>query len=117
MPSFLTSYLGHLQVREMEKVGVVGRTGAGKSSLMGVLFRLVELFDGRILVDGVDIAKVRERVQYGTVQSSPVRSGPVQSFHSVLTTLSTGWTWRRWGSGRCGLGWASCRRTRCCSRA
>ena len=46
------------EVEPGTKVGVVGRTGAGKSTICISLSRIVELFDGQIDVDGVDIASV-----------------------------------------------------------
>jgi len=46
------------EVKAGEKVGVVGRTGAGKSTLCLALTRIVELSDGKIDIDGVDISKI-----------------------------------------------------------
>ncbi|KAI0232456.1 Multidrug resistance-associated protein 1 [Lamellibrachia satsuma] len=44
------------QISPREKIGVVGRTGAGKSSLTLALFRIIEAADGQIAIDGVRIA-------------------------------------------------------------
>jgi ATP-binding cassette subfamily C (CFTR/MRP) protein 1 len=48
----------HLSIRSREKVGVVGRTGAGKSSILVALFRMGDMRAGSISIDGVDIATI-----------------------------------------------------------
>lgn len=40
------------------KVGIVGRTGAGKSTLTLGLFRIIEASQGHIFIDGLDVAKL-----------------------------------------------------------
>ena len=47
-----------LVVNPHEKVGIVGRTGAGKSTLMIALFRITELCGGSIEIDGIDLSKL-----------------------------------------------------------
>uniref|UniRef100_A0A8C5H1L3 ABC-type glutathione-S-conjugate transporter n=1 Tax=Gouania willdenowi TaxID=441366 RepID=A0A8C5H1L3_GOUWI len=47
-----------LQIHEREKVGIVGRTGAGKSSLALGIFRILEAAKGNIFIDGINIADI-----------------------------------------------------------
>jgi ATP-binding cassette subfamily B multidrug efflux pump len=50
----------NLTIRPGEKVGLVGRSGAGKSTLANLLLRFYDLQQGRILIDGQDIARTTQ---------------------------------------------------------
>lgn len=56
-----------LTVRAGEKVGIVGRSGAGKTTLVNLLLRFYDLEGGRILIDGQDIAGVRQESLRGAI--------------------------------------------------
>ena len=58
------------KVHAGEKIGLVGPSGAGKSTLVNLLLRLYDVQDGRILIDGQNIAEVTQeslRAQIGVV--------------------------------------------------
>ena len=60
-----------LTIRPGEKIGLVGRSGAGKTTLVKLILRFYDPDSGRILIDGQDIAKVSQdslRARIGMVQ-------------------------------------------------
>ena len=50
----------NLTIRPGEKIGLVGRSGAGKSTIVNLLLRFYDVRSGRILIDGQDIARVTQ---------------------------------------------------------
>jgi ABC-type multidrug transport system fused ATPase/permease subunit len=70
-------------INRNERIGVVGRTGAGKSSLTLALFRFLEARSGSVFIDGLDISKIKLhdlRSRLAIIPQDPVLfSGTVRS--------------------------------------
>lgn len=48
-----------------EKIGVIGRTGAGKSSLLAALYKMYDISSGAILIDAVDLSRISsQQIRY-----------------------------------------------------
>ncbi len=66
----------NFEIRPGEKVGILGRTGSGKSTMALSFFRFVEPTEGRILVDGLDISKIGLTDLRSKLTIIPRKSGP-----------------------------------------
>ncbi|XP_077281722.1 sulfonylurea receptor [Temnothorax americanus] len=60
-----------LKIPAGQKLGICGRTGSGKSSTVMALFRLIEISQGRILLDGIDIRQVPLRILRSRLSAIP----------------------------------------------
>ncbi|CAJ1963398.1 unnamed protein product [Sphenostylis stenocarpa] len=87
-----------LTIQGGEKIGVVGRTGSGKSTLIQVLFRLIEPSAGKIFVDGINICTLGLhdlRSRFGIIPQEPVLfQGTVRSNIDPLGQYSEEEIWK-----------------------
>jgi ATP-binding cassette subfamily C (CFTR/MRP) protein 1 len=74
-----------IQIPSGSNVGVVGRTGAGKSTIMVALLRLVELSSGSITIDGIDISQIGLRLLRSSVAVIP--QDPILFSGTIRTNL------------------------------
>lgn len=63
-----------LTARPGQTTAIIGSTGAGKTTLLGLVPRLFDVTDGRVLVDGVDVRRVEPDVLWGQIGLVPQQS-------------------------------------------
>lgn len=108
------------QVQPGDKVGIVGRTGSGKSSLIVTLFRLVEPYEGAIMLDGMNVLEMGLtdlRSRLAAIPQDPVLfSGSLRNNLDPYSAHSDAELWDAleqvalkvcvwWGLGRGGVVW------------
>ena len=69
----------NLKIKSGEKVGIVGKTGSGKSSLINALARIIEPKEGNILIDGVDIQNISLKILREKISILPQESFIIES--------------------------------------
>lgn len=77
-----------LIVGDGEKVGLIGRSGGGKTTLTRLLLRLMDIEDGRILIGGQDIARVRQEDLRRAIAYVP--QDPVMFHRSLRDNIAFG---------------------------
>lgn len=108
------------QVKQGEVIGVLGATGSGKSSLIGLLSRFYDVSKGRVLIDGIDVreydldglrrsvgivpqetflfsASIRDNIAYGypdATQEQIERAARKAQIHSFIETMPNGYDTR-----------------------
>ena len=86
-----------VEIKAGERVGIVGRTGAGKSSILMALFRMTELSEGRITIDDVDLRSIslkQSRSPISIIPQDPVIfSGTIRSNLDPFNVYSDSQLW------------------------
>jgi ATP-binding cassette subfamily B protein len=77
-----------LEVADGERVGLIGRSGGGKTTITKLLLRLMDLQGGRILIGGQDIAKLRQADLRSLIASVP--QDPVMFHRSLRDNIAFG---------------------------
>ena len=65
----------NFEIKDTEKIGIVGRTGSGKSTMILALLRIIGVREGRVIIDGVDISTLPLQVlrkSLGLIPQDPV---------------------------------------------
>ncbi len=78
-----------LQIKSGEKIGLVGHSGSGKTTITKLLMRFVDVCDGSILVDGQDIRKIKQDDLRKNI--SFISQEPVLFHRSIKDNIAYSW--------------------------